>query len=230
MKRLQVSLVFAGLSMLLGTAARAQMGMDLFKKPAITDIFKPVVGSGAVYETERDQKKTTLEMTIVGQESVDGKDAYWLEFGHTDPRSGTMSYGKMLVTKDDFQFHRMIFQQPGQPPMEMPMSPAAQQRSRMSDEMEKWHKVGTETITVPAGTFVCDHWSKDDGKGDVWASSKVSPMSLVKEVTPTNSMVLVKVITDAKDHITGTPTKFDPEAMKRQMMEQMQKQKQQNPQ
>jgi hypothetical protein len=43
-------------------------------------------------------------------------------------------------------------------------------------------------------------------------------------------MVLVKLITDAKDHITGTPTKFDPEAMKRQMMEQMQKQKQQNPQ
>ncbi len=229
MKRQNVLLLAAGLSLLFGAAARAQLGMDLFKKPAISDIFKPVVGNGAVYETERDQKKSTLEMTIVGQEPFEGKDAYWLEFGHTDPRSGTMAYGKMLVTKEDFQFHRMIFQQPGQPPMEMPMSPTAQQRSRMSDEMEKWHKVGTETITVPAGIFVCDHWTKDDGKGDVWASSKVSPMSLVKEVTPTNSMVLVKVITDAKDHITGTPTKFDPEAMRRQMMEQMQKQKPQNP-
>jgi hypothetical protein len=230
MKRPHVLLVAAVLCLVVGTPTRAQMGMDLFKKPAIADIFKPVVGNGAVYETERDQKKSTIEMTVVGQEAVDGKDAFWLEFGHTDARSGTMAYGKMLVTKDDFQFHRMIFQQPGQPPMEMPMNMNPRQKSQMSDEMEKWHKVGTETITVPAGTFLCDHWAKDDGKGDVWASSKVTPMSLVKEVTPTNSMILVKVISDAKDHITGTPTKFDPEMMKRQMMQQMQKQQQQNPQ
>jgi len=39
--------------------------------------------------------------------------------------------------------------------------------------------------------------------------------------------VLVRVITDAKDHITGPVTKFDPELMKKQMMEKMQKQ--QNP-
>lgn len=230
MKRLYLTLVAAGFCLVAGAPARAQMGMEFFKKPAIADIFRPVVGNGAVYETERDQKKNTLEMTVVGQESVDGKDAFWLEIGHADPRTGVIAYGKMLVTKDDFQFHRMIFQQPGQPPMEMPMNPSMRQQSRMSEEISKWHKVGTETITVPAGTFVCDHWAKDDGKEDVWASSKISPMSLVKETGPTNSMVLVKVISDAKDHITGTPTKFDPEAMKRQMMEQMQKQKQQNPQ
>ncbi|HMD40052.1 MAG TPA: hypothetical protein VKH15_12270 [Candidatus Acidoferrum sp.] len=228
MKRQHLMLVAAGLCTIAGATTRAQLGMDFFKKPAIADIFKPVVGSGAVYETERDQKKSTLEMSVVGQESVEGKDGFWLEFGHSDPRTGGMMYGKMLVTKDDFQFHRMIFQQPGQPPMEMPMNPTAQQRSRMSDEMDKWHKVGTESITVPAGTFACEHWAKDDGKGDVWASSQVTPISLVKEVTPTNTMVLVKVITDAKDHITGAPTKFDPEAMKRQMMQQMQKQQQPN--
>ncbi len=222
MKRLYVTLVAAGLCLAFGSAAPAQMGMDFFKKPAIADIFKPVVGSGSVYETERDQKKSTIEMTVVGQEAVDGKDGYWLEFGTIDPKSGVMSYGKMLVTRDDFQFHRMIFQRPGQPPMEMPLNPSAQQRAHMNDEMEKWHKVGTESITVPAGTFLCDHWAKDDGKGDVWASSKVTPMSLVKEVTPTNSMTLMKSISDAKDHITGTPMKFDPEAMRRQMMQQKQ--------
>ncbi|MFI5072612.1 MAG: hypothetical protein ACHP8A_17150 [Terriglobales bacterium] len=230
MKRLHLTLVAAVVCLVAGATASAQMGMEFFKKPAISDIFKPVVGNGAVYETEREQKKSTMEMTVVGQETVDGKDAFWLEVGHTDGKTGGMAYGKMLVTKDDFQFHRMVFQQPGQPPMEMPMNPGMRQQSRLNDEMVKWHKVGTETITVPAGTFLCDHWAKDDGKEDIWASSKISPMSLVKETSPTNSMVLVKVITDAKDHITGTPTKFDPEAMKRQMMEQMQKQKQQNPQ
>ena len=122
------------------------MGMEMFKKPAIADIFKPVVGSGAVYETERGQKKSTIEMSVVAQETVDGKDAYWLEFGHSDPRSGGMAYGKMLVTKDDFQFHRMIFQQPGQPPMELPMNMNPRQKSQMTDEMEKWHKVGTARL------------------------------------------------------------------------------------
>lgn len=221
MKRLHAVLVGAGLCLMVGTAASAQMGMQFFKKPAISDIFKPQVGNGAVYENQQGENKGTIEMTVVGQESVEGKEAYWLEMGHADQKNaGTMSYVKMLVTKDDFQFHRMVIQPPGQQPMEMPISPAMRQQNHMSDEMEKWHKVGTETITVPAGTFVCDHWAKDDGKGDVWASSKVSPMSLVKEATPTNSMTLVKVITDAKDHITGTPRLFDPEAMKRQMMQQ----------
>ncbi|MGC1483990.1 MAG: hypothetical protein WA789_09365 [Candidatus Acidiferrum sp.] len=214
MKRLHIILVAACLCLTIGAVARAQMGMNFFKKPAITDIFKPVVGNGAVYESERDQKKSTLEMTVVGEEAVDGKDAFWLEFGHADQKSGEPTYVKMLVTKNDFEFHRMIFQQHGQPPMEFPMNMNAGEQSHVKDEMEKWHKVGPETITVPAGTFLCDHWAKDDGKGDVWASSKVSPMSMVKETTPTNSMVLIKLITDAKDHITGTPTKFDPEMMR----------------
>ena len=53
---------------------------------------------------------------------------------------------------------------------------------------------------------------------------------VVKETSPGHTMVLVKVITDAQDHLTGTPKKFDPEEMERQMMEkiqQMQQQKQQ---
>lgn len=220
MKRLHLTLVAACLFLAIGTVASAQMNMNFFKKPAIADIFKPVVGSGSVYETEQNQQKSTMEMSVVGQEPVDGRDAYWLEFGHTDQRNGATVYGKMLVTKDDFQFHRMIVQRPGQPPLEFPVNMMANTQSRTSAELEKWHKVGVETIIVPAGTFLCDHWAKDDGKGDVWASAKVFPMSLVKETTPTNSMTLIKLITDAKDHITGTPAKFDPEAMKRQMMQQ----------
>jgi len=43
-------------------------------------------------------------------------------------------------------------------------------------------------------------------------------------------MVLVKVITDAQDHITGPVTTYDPDQMKRQMMEKMQQMQQQKPQ
>jgi hypothetical protein len=54
-----------------------------------------------------------------------------------------------------------------------------------------------------------------DGSGDAWVSDKVGPWGLVKSDNKDTSMVLTKVITDAKDHITGTPTKFDPTQMMR---------------
>jgi hypothetical protein len=225
MKR-SILFVFAALpALVFSSPLRAQMGMDFFKKPAIADIFKPVVGAGAVYETEHNGTKSPMEMSIVGKESVDGKEAYWLEFGHSGGSADAMSYGKVLVTADDFKFHRIIVQEPGQPqPIEVVVTPDMARRNKINEEMAKWHKVGTESITVPAGTFSCDHWTRDDGKGDAWVSAKVSPMGLVKEIDSGNSMVLVKVIADAKDHVTGTPMKFDPEAMKREMMEKMQKQ------
>jgi hypothetical protein len=226
MKRSTVVAFFALAALSFSSPLHAQMGMDFFKKPAIADIFKPVVGAGAVYETDHNGNKSPMEMTIVGKDSVDGKDAFWLEFGHSGGGSNAMTYGKVLVTADDFQFHRMIVQPPGQPqPIEVVVSPDMTRRNKINEEMEKWHKVGTESVTVPAGTFSCDHWSRDDGKGDAWVSSKIPPMSLVKEIDSGNTIVLVKLISDAKDHITGTPMKFDAEAMKRQMTEKMQQQK-----
>jgi hypothetical protein len=69
---------------------------------------------------------------------------------------------------------------------------------------------------VPAGTFSCEHWTKDEGKGDVWVSSKVSPMGMVKIVDENDTMVLTRLISDAKSHITGTPVKFDPQTFRQQ--------------
>jgi hypothetical protein len=216
-KRAQTTLATVFFCMVFVASTPAQMGVNLFKKPAIADIFKPVVGTGSVYETDDGQKKETLEMSVVAKDTADGKEAYWLEFGHNDAKSGQLTYMKVLVTRDDFQFHRMIVQPAGRPqPMEIPMNPSMSRQSALQDAMEKWHKVGTETVTVPAGTFSCDHWTKDDGKGDVWASNKVSPMSLVKQTSPGRTMMLVKVITGAQDHITGTPEKFDPQQMMQQ--------------
>jgi hypothetical protein len=57
-----------------------------------------------------------------------------------------------------------------------------------------------------------------DGSGDAWISDKVSPWSLVKTQQKAETMVLTKVTTDAKDRITGTPTKFDPMQMMRNRM------------
>jgi len=229
MKRLHVILVAACLCLVIGTVARAQMGMNFFKKPAITDFFKPVVGAGAVYETidaDRNSTKSPMEMVIVGREMVGLKEAYWLEFSiNVKEANGTM-YSKVLVSKDDFEMHRTIFQFPGAPAMEMPMNTSAKERQKMGDDLQKWSQVGTDTITVPAGTFICQHWKKKDGKGDVWVNDKVTPFGMVKEVSSGSSQVLVKVISDAKDHITGPVTPFDPKIFQQIMMNQASRERQ----
>ena len=58
-------------------------------------------------------------------------------------------------------------------------------------DLAKWHQVGSESVTVPAGTFSCDHWAKDDGSGDIWVSSQVAPMGMVKSVDKNDTTVLV---------------------------------------
>ncbi len=231
MKRLFLSTLAVCACIALSPLANAQLGggMNFFKKPNIADIFHPVVGSGGAYEqTDKDGNKSPLEMFIVGRDTFEGKDAYWFEVGHTDRRSAELSYAKMLITKDDFEFHRLIITMPGSPqPIEMPFNPSEKSKEKMKDNLEKWHKVGAEPITVPAGTFLCDHWQKDDGKDDIWVSSKVTPMGIVKQAGEHTSMVLTKVITGATDHIIGTPQKFDPQMFRQQLMQQMQKNKDQ---
>ena len=212
MKRLQLVLLAAACSLCLASGAGAQLGgMNFFSKPNIADIFKPVVGQGAVYqETTEGRPGHEMEMFIVGKEMTPTGEGYWMEMGMT--HSGDQKiYSKMLMTKD-FQFTKVIFQMPGRGAMEMPMSPSDKDRSQMKQEMAKYTQVGTETITVPAGTFSCAHWKKDDGTDEVWTSDKVTPLAMVKQVGKGRSMVLVRQITGAQDHITGPVTPFDPKA------------------
>ena len=214
----------AALSTSLVPGAFAQFGLSPIKRPNIANIFHPVVGQGAAYDTvDKDGKKSQMEMYVVDNEMVGTEQGYWMEVGHSKDASGNLMYGKMLVTPADFKFHKMVIVMPGQTqPMEMDMDAAKERHSEMEKEVEKWHSVGTETVTAPAGTFSCEHWTSDEGKGDVWASTKVGPMGLVKSVENGRTMVLTRIITDAKTKITGTPVKFDPQVMMQQRMQQRQ--------
>lgn len=228
MKRISLALG-AVVYLALASSSTAQLGINMFSKPNIANIFKPVVGNGAAYEmvnTSGSGAPTTIEMTVVAKDSFEGREAYWLETSHTERKTGEQGYSKMLITKDDFQTHRMIMQQPGKPAMEFPMNLSGEARERVSSDLEKWHDVGMEPVTVPAGTFLCHHWKKEGGEGDVWASDKVSPLGMVKSVTSGHTMTLVKVITGASDHITGPVTTFDMQKMREQRMEERKKQQQ----
>lgn len=221
MKRLISALLLIAASFCLPYSARPQMGMDMFKKPSFTKVFNPAVGKGAEYQTIKADSKTapqTMQMFIVGKESVDGKEGYWMEITTTE--KGGNFVGKMLFTKDDFQFRRMVIQVPGQGAMEMPFNVTQGTRQSMQDTMSEWHSIGTESVTVPAGTFSCEHWKNDKNNSEVWTNDKVTPFGMVKEMSPNNTMVLTKVLTDMPDQITGPVQEFNPQKMMQQRQQQ----------
>ena len=193
-------------------AAGAQMGMRQTTLPR--GIFQPVVGAGAAYESAGPSgPKQTIEFDVVGKDSVNGKDAYWLEWTFPDTQMGNILVKTEVVLDSGYTFvAKSIAQMAGGPPMEMPsqMSPTSNQK-QPADLRTSADDLGSESVTTPAGTFSCEHWRMKDGKGDGWISDKVSPFGLVKSVDKDGStLVLVKVISNATDKITGTPVPFNP--------------------
>jgi hypothetical protein len=71
MKRTALFLLAAALSTTLAARASAQFGFTPIKRPNIANIFHPVVGQGAAYETtDKDGKKSHMEMYVVDKEMV----------------------------------------------------------------------------------------------------------------------------------------------------------------
>lgn len=221
MRRIGGSILFAAVLVVAGMpAAYAQMGMGA-RPPQIRGVWNPVVGSGAVYQIEgKGENKTEMGFAVVGSETLDGKTGYWLEMAFSDPRGNGQMYMKHLIVLDgkQTQIKRMIMQAPGQPPMEMPLSmmaPRGGQTEQLSDYRDRAERVGSETITTPAGTFPCEHWRMKDGSADVWYTDKVAPYGLVKSAGRDGTMTLIRVVSGAKTHIIGNPQKFDPMDMMR---------------
>jgi hypothetical protein len=218
MKKLQFLTAACIVALALAAAASAQMGGMMGHGPQPRGLFNPVVGSGAQYEIQSNGKadKMVMEIDVVGKESVDGKDGYWFESTMSNPQMGEMVM-KMLTVPDgaNSSVTRMIMQMAGRPPMEMPMQMThmAQQNRQPVDIRSEAQDMGTESVTTPAGTFMAHHYRMKDGSGDSWISEQVSPYGLIKHEGKDSTMVLTKVVSDAKDKITGTPVPFNPMAM-----------------
>lgn len=199
-----ISLVFA-----IAVVAGAQMAMR--QTPLPRGIFHPVVGQGAVYEmTNMAGPKNTIEFDVVGKDSVNGKDAYWLEFTIAGTQMGDMlSKIEMVVDGGVTYTARTIMQMGNNPPMEMPAAMASKAQTPVEIK-DKADDLGSESVTVPAGTFSCEHYRMKDGTGEAWVSAKVSPFGLVKSQDKDSSMVLLKTVSGVTDKITGTPVPFNP--------------------
>lgn len=201
-------------------SAAAQFGHRGPQAPQIPTPFKPVVGSGAAYQFTGKKEKADFTYAVVGKEQVDGNEGYWLEIriANTKKMKGEMVMKELMVMNGSQpELKRLISQPPGRPPMEMPSAMLGMVRKHTptatgGDEKTggPGEKIGTETITVPAGTFTCDHYrTQEEGSPvDLWVSSKVSPYGVVKMVSNDATMVLQKVLTNETSHIHGTPKKF----------------------
>jgi hypothetical protein len=210
-----------GLSLTIAAAtASAQMGMGMRQRSLPSGLFNPVVGSGAAYDVQTaGGQKTSIEYAIVGKESVDGKDGFWMEWTTAAGPMGQMVM-KVLIVPGATSAQKVIMQMAGHPPMEMPMQMGrgngGGSATAPSDIRNLAEDVGSESITTPAGTFSCEHYRMKDGSGDTWVSQKVAPFGVVKQQGKDSSMVLTKVITDATDKIMGTPQPFNPMMMMQQ--------------
>ena len=215
LRRLAVALMVCSGLAAAGWAQFGGMGKGMGQTPQIPGVFKPVVGTGAQYQVTQKGKNMSWAVAVVGKESVEGNDGYWLEMRMEGGESGGMIMKSLTVTHDgQAEVKRMIMQTPGQPPMEFPigmmgMMPRGQQQAAKEEGLGE--KIGTETVTVPAGTFTCDHYRSKHGDepADLWVSTKVAPYGLIKMTSASSTMVLEKVLSNETSKIKGEPQKMD---------------------
>jgi hypothetical protein len=175
--------------------------------------FNAVEGSGAQYNATVMGKTSSFTFVVLGKENVEGKDGYWIEIrSEGGPMPGEMVMKALTVVNEGKgEVKRMIMQMAGAAPMEMPMGmmSMAKQQQPAADAGGPGEKVGTESVTVPAGTFDCDHYQKKDMQGktvDSWVSTKVVPYGLVKMTTAEMTLELKKTLSNETSHIKGEPT------------------------
>ena len=197
------------------------MGGMFGNMPSMPGLQNPTVGSGAEYLITTKGKQMDVATVTLGKEDVDGAPGYWMEVRMTNAEMGGEMVMKSLTVTTGAQagVKRMIMQTPGRPPIEMSgmmMSmmqkhpPATNSSGGTGGKGDMGELVGTESVTVPAGTFSCQHYRKQEQNGpvDMWVSTEVSPYAMVKMTGTDMSMELKKTLTNETSHIKGEPQKF----------------------
>jgi len=185
--------------------AQAQFG-NMMRPPELRGVFNPAVGEGYQMVDDKGVSKQ-FDITVVEKDASGG---YWQEIAVQDPKGETV-YMKMLLAKQggDLLVQRSIVQIPGRPPMEMSSMMQSQAKPQKLDYRAEAQKLGTESVTTPAGTFSCEHWRATKDNTDIWINDKVKPWGLVKASGKTGTLTLTKQITGAKTHITGKPMSME---------------------
>lgn len=177
----------------------------------------PAAGGWAEYHADSGDFK----MMYVGHETAGER----IEMAMTRTmRNGETANMVMQVVVPSFPYQmaqasEMVMQMGDRPPMKVSgqmlemMRQRAPDRSGLSpDVCARLTKVGTESVTVPAGTFSTTHYRDAQTNTDVWVDPGV-PFGAVKVTSPNMTMVLKGRGTGGTTGIHGTPQEMGPGMM-----------------
>src|SRR5262249_54267398 len=160
---------------------------------------------------------STMRMAIISTEKVGDSTYYWYEMQmHTmrgnKPNSMIMQLLMAGIASPHVSIKGLIMKDNDQPAMRAPdmmigmmsraftsgMSQYLEQRCRNGDVTV----VGSESVTVPAGTFQALHFKDNDG-GEAWISKDMGTFAMVKVIGKDGTvMELTNRGNDAKSAIT----------------------------
>lgn len=179
----------------------------------------PAAGAWASYAADSGDFK----LLYLGHESTG--DRLEMTATRTGRRGGqpTTMVMQMVVPAYPYemdQVSELVMQMEGQPPMKMSGDMLNMMRSRMPrnqntlapEACNRMTKVGTESVTVPAGTFSTTHYRDAQSNTDVWVDPAV-PFGMVKVVSGGHTVTLKERGTGARSAITGTPQEMGPGMM-----------------
>jgi len=223
--------IWVAMPLLAAEKSRDQWG-DLLRRFGNTAKVKP--GAWAAYRVqmaEAQEKPLVLQMKMscVGAEKVGDQEGLWLEMESTMPSTERQEPMRMimksLVVGDPSQeqsIRKIIMQFGDQPPMLMK---ADFDSMKEKSEPPVAAVVGDESVTVPAGTFLCKHLrttTNQDETSDIYLNQEVALFGVVKARTSSGEIELVgHGTTGAVSQIKGEPAmEFDMQRMMHEMMKQ----------
>jgi len=223
--------IWVAMPLVAAEKSRDQWG-DLLRRFGNTAKVKP--GAWAAYRmqmTEAQEKPSVLQMKMscVGAEKVGDQEGLWLEMESTMPSTEQQEPVRMIVKtlivgdpSQEQSVQKVLMQFGDQPPMLMKV---AFDSTKEKPEPPVAAVVGDESVTVPAGTFLCKHLrttTNQDETSDIYLNQEVALFGVVKARTSTGEIELVgHGITGAVSQIKGEPAmEFDMQRMMQEMMKQ----------
>lgn len=154
-------------------------------------------------------KKYVIRQAIVGEEKVNRKPGYWVEF-EVIPEVGFKMVYKMLLTgpaSDPKNIHRVIEKSGVDPAREVAVDTAA---PATSVPESKRRSIGQEEVVTINGPVRAEHYEVTQGDQliSVWINEKINPTGIVRMQSRDGEMILRnhgEGGENAKSIITETP-------------------------
>lgn len=184
-----------------------------------TSFKTPPVGSWAEWRmTEGADSSITSRMAVVGSEQRDGKTLTRLEMTSQGRRGPIIM--QVLISGWPYgagETEEAVFKMGDRPAMKVPQAMLSRIANHRGSSASGWMRgcekmqvVGSEKVTVPAGTFSTTHYRNAQDGSDVWIDKDL-PFALVKLTDSSaadgekSTMELSASGTGAKSAITETP-------------------------